>query len=67
MVFSFTKMIKGMVLREKRDESVLSGLHEGWCLNFNYPTVGYYQDNRGEFKTYMIKEIVNKLFIYLLH
>ena len=61
MVCVFTKMIKGMVLKDKTADSVLKGLHEGWCLNFGYPTVGFYADNGGEFRNYKMEEFTNKL------
>lgn len=41
IVCAFTRMIKGIVLKDKKAESDIKGLHTGWCLNFCYPSVGF--------------------------
>ena len=61
MIYGFTRFIKGIVLKNKRPESIITGLHSGWCLNFGFPTVGFYEDNGGEFRNYKMDEFTNKL------
>ena len=61
MICGFTQFIKGVVLKDKRPESVIVGLHSGWCLNLGFPTVGFYADNGGEFRNYKMDEFTNKL------
>ena len=61
MVCAFTKLIKGVVLKDKSADSVIKGLHGGWCMNFGYPTVGFYADNGGEFRNYKMEEFTSKL------
>ena len=34
MVCAFTRMIKGVVLKDKREESIMKGLYSEWCLNY---------------------------------
>ena len=45
MVCRFTRFIEGIVLKNKSSDSVLKGLHGGWCMNYGYLTVGFYADN----------------------
>ena len=45
MVCAFTKLIKGVVLKDKS-----AGLHRRWCRNFGHSTVGFYADNGGELR-----------------
>ena len=54
MVLAFTRMIKGIVLKDKTAKSVIKGLHRELCMNYGYPTVGFYADNRGGFRNYKI-------------
>ena len=61
MICGFTRFIKGIVLKNKIPESVMKGLHSGWCMNFGFPTVGFYADNGGEFQNYKVDEFTNKL------
>ena len=61
MICGFTKMLKGAVLKDKTADSVIKGLHGGWCMNYGYPTVGFYADNGGEFKNYKMEEFTSKL------
>jgi hypothetical protein len=52
MICSFTKFIRGVVLKDKLPESIIKGLHGTWCMNLGFPTIGFWADNGGEFKTY---------------
>ena len=52
IVCVFTRMMRGVVLRDKKAESIIKGLYSGWCLTFGFPTVGFYVDNGGEFRHY---------------
>ena len=35
MVCEFAKLIKGIILKDKKADSVIKGLHAGWCLILN--------------------------------
>ena len=61
MICGFTRFIKGFVIKNKLPENVLKGIHTAWCLNFGFPTVGFWADNGGEFKNSKIDEFTNKL------
>ena len=61
MICVFIRFIKGVVLKNKLPESMIKGLHIGWCLNFGFPTVGFYADNGGEFQNHKVDEFTNKL------
>ena len=60
MVCAFTKMTKAMVMKDKKAETILENLHNGWCLNFGFPLVSFYADNGEEFKNYRMEEFVKK-------
>ena len=49
MVCAFTRIMKGVVLKEKRAETVIRSLLGRWCMNYGFPAVGFYADNRVEF------------------
>ena len=40
MVCTCTKFIKGKVLKDKTEESVMNEIMDAWCYNFGYPTIG---------------------------
>ena len=61
MVCSFTKFVKGIVIKDKSPESIMKGLHNSWCMNYGFPIVGFWADNGGEFRNYKINEFTNKL------
>ena len=61
MICSFTRFIKGFVVRSKLPEKIIKGIHEGWCMNFGFPTVGFWSDNGGEFRNVKMEEFTNKL------
>lgn len=50
MVFGFTQFIRGVVLKSKTPESVIRSMHGSWCKDLGFPMVGFWADNRGEFK-----------------
>ena len=61
MVCAFTRFIKGIVIKDKNPETIIKGIHEAWCLDVGFPTVGFWVDNRGEFRNMKMEEFVNKL------
>merc|ERR1711905_8676 len=61
MVCTFTKFVKGAVLKDKTPESVINALHHSWCMEVGYPTVGWWSDNGGEFRNSKMEEYVAKL------
>merc|ERR1712030_13939 len=61
MVCTFTKFIKGAVLKDKTPESVINALHQGWCMEVGFPTVGWWSDNGGEFRNSKMEEYVAKM------
>merc|ERR1712074_249508 len=61
MVCTFTKFVKGAVLKDKTPESVINALHLSWCMEVGYPTVGWWSDNGGEFRNAKMEEYVAKL------
>ena len=61
MVCAFTKFIKGIVIKDKNPETIIKGIHEAWCLDVGYPTIGFWADNGGEFRNMKMEEFVSKL------
>ena len=51
MVCTFTKFVKGSVINYKCPETVMMALHETWCMDLGFPTVRFWCDNGGEFRT----------------
>ena len=45
MVCSFTKYIKGVVIKDKTAETLLKSLHQSWCIELGFPMVGFWADN----------------------
>ena len=50
MVDAFSRMLAGVVLKDKKAETILEKLEMEWCLRYGYPSVGFYADNGGEFR-----------------
>ena len=61
MVCAFTTTIKGIILQDEMAQSVIKSFHWGSCLNYRYPTVGFYADNGGKLKNYKMEEFTNNL------
>ena len=61
MICAFTKFVKGVVVKNKQLETIVKTLHGSWCMDLGYPTVGFWCDNRGEFRNMKMEEFVNKL------
>ena len=61
MICTFTKFIKGIVVKNKEPDTIMKALHGSWCMNMGYPTIGFWCDNGGEFRNAKMEEFVNKL------
>ena len=61
MVDSFSRMIAGVVFKDKKAETILEKLEMEWCLRYGYLSIGFYADNRGEFRNHNMEELVSKL------
>ena len=61
IVCAFTRMMIGVVLKDKKAETILKRLELEWCMKFGYSVVGFYADNCGEFRNYKMEEFVSKL------
>ena len=47
IVCAFSRMLVGVVLKDKKAETIMEKLEMEWCLRFGYPSVGFYADNGG--------------------
>lgn len=56
MVCSFTKFAQGVVIKDKKAETIMNALHLEWCMRMGYPSRGFWCDNGGE-----LEEFVGKL------
>ena len=61
MICSFTKFVKGPVIKNKEAESILRGLHGSWCMELGFPPVGFWKDNGLEFWNMRVEELMSKL------
>ena len=53
--------MKGVVIKDKSQETIIKGIQKAWCQDVGYPTVGFWADNGGEFRNLKMEEYVNKL------
>ena len=61
IVFEFTRLMIGVIVKNKKAETILKRLELEWCMKFGNPSVGFYVDNGGEFSNYKMEEFVSKL------
>jgi len=61
MICTFTKFIKGVVVNDKNPQTIVKALHNSWCMEIGFPTIGWWCDNGGEFRNATMEEFVNKL------
>ena len=47
MVCAFSRILVGVVMKDKKAETIIEKLEMEWCLRFGYPSVGFYADNGG--------------------
>ena len=61
MVDVFSRMLAGVVLKDRKAETILEKLEMEWCLSYEYPSIGLYADNGSKLKNYKMEEFVSKL------
>merc|ERR1712237_117435 len=61
MICTFTKFIKGIVVKNKNPDTIIKALHNSRCMDIGFPTIGWWCDNGGEFRNAKMEEFVNKL------
>ena len=61
IICTFTRFIKGIVIRDKEAETIIEAVQSGWNLNYGYASLGFYADNGPEFKNEKMYELTNKL------
>ena len=44
------KFVKGVVITDKTEETVLRSLHQSWCMELGFPMVGFWADTGREFR-----------------
>ena len=60
-VDSFTRFIQGIVISNKKAETVVEAISSVWCLRFGYPNHGFWADNGSEFQNKEMCELMSKL------
>ena len=60
MIDSFSRFAKGVVISNKKKETILKVLYYEWCCQLGYPTQGFWSDNGGEFRNSTMVEFVEK-------
>ena len=58
MICSFTKFVKGVVVKNKKPETIVKALHGTWCMDLGFPTVRFWCDNGGEFRNMTMEEFL---------
>ena len=52
---AFSSKISGLVLKDKKAETILEKLEKEWCPRYGYPSIGFYADNGGELRNYKME------------
>ena len=60
LIDSFSRFVKGIVIPNKKKETILKALYYDWCCQMGYPTQGFWADNGGEFRNATMIEFVEK-------
>ena len=60
MIDSFSRFVKGVVISDKKKETILKVLYSDWCCQLGYPSQGFWADNGGEFRNTAMIEFVEK-------
>ena len=61
MVDEFSRTLLGAVMKDKKAEEILEKLELMWINIVGCPSVGFYEDNGGEFRNYKMEEFVSKI------
>ena len=61
MVDSWTKLIQGELINNKKVETVIDAINTAWNYNVGYPSVEYFADNGGEFANIKLDKLTSKL------
>ena len=61
MVDSFTRLIKGKLISNKKADTIISALMDTWCMSVGFPTTGFFTDNGREFTNVKLDEVKSKL------
>ena len=57
MVDAFSRTLFGAVMKDKKEETILKKLELVWINIIGFPSVGFYADNRGEFRNCKMEEL----------
>ena len=60
MVCAFTKLIKGVLIKDKKAQTIMDGVYRGWCLTYGLQSVGFSSDNGGDIRNHKMEEFVDK-------
>ncbi|XP_066982271.1 uncharacterized protein [Macrobrachium rosenbergii] len=61
MVDAFTKLISGVVLKNKEAVTVLHAITQNWCEKYGYPTEGFWADNGSEFQNKEMESLASAM------
>ena len=61
MVCSFSRLIKGCVVKNKSAEDIVDAVHHGWCLQYGFPSKGFWSDNGKEFQNQKMEEFASRM------
>ena len=58
---SFTRLIQGKLINNKKVDMIIQALTDTWCMNVGFPSKGFFADNGGEFANIKLDELTSKL------
>ena len=65
MICSFSRLIKGVYVKNKDMETIMQAIYYGMICNYGIPSVGFWTDNRTEFQNSVVKELVERFKLQL--
>lgn len=65
IVDSFTKFMLGIVIKDKRSETIVKAIIIEWCHKFGFPSEAIYQDNGSEFQNKDMESLASRLNLQL--
>ena len=61
MIDSFTRFILGILILNKKADTIIQALTDSWCMNVGFPSQGFFADNSGEFANIKLDKLAGKI------
>ena len=61
MVDSLTWFIQGMLITNKKADTIIKAVNDSWCMSVGFPSIALYANNGGGFANIKLDELTSKL------